>query len=157
MGATSGWLVYDVISRRPQRAELTVKTIRSFPDRRAIRCDPEKVAESVQTAGSPLDIRYSDLDLNNHVNNTTYARWILDSYPVELHRRRIVRSIILNFLAELGADDKAELSTAEIGLMRLRHTIRRRNDGAESCRAEILWQSADSTAQEVISANELSG
>jgi medium-chain acyl-[acyl-carrier-protein] hydrolase len=145
IGATSGWLVYDLNARKPQRAELTVRTIRSFPDRRAIQFDPEKVEESIPTAASPIAVRYSDLDLNNHVNNTTYARWILDSYPVEFHRRHTVRSMTINFLAELGADDAAELCTAEIGSMRLRHTIRRRIDGAESCRAELLWQSADST------------
>ena len=146
LGATSAWLVYGLNSRRPQRVDQTVGALRTFPDRCAIQCDPDKLSESVPAGGSPLAVRYSDLDLNDHVNNTTYARWILDSYPVEYHRKHQVRRLAINFLTELGADDVAELSTAEVGPLCLRHTIRRRSDGAESCRAELLWQSIDPAA-----------
>lgn len=140
VGATSGWLVFNLQSRRPQRVEPILGSIQTFPGRRAIGCEAEKLP-AAQNPSVPtiLKVKYSDLDLNDHVNNATYARWILDSYPVDFHRTHRVRSLTINFLSELDENDSVELGTQEMTDLRMMHTIRRRTDNAESCRAEIVW------------------
>ena len=140
LGATSGWIVLNLRSRRPQRLESILGSIRTLPERRSVGGDPERLA-SIEDASPPqvFKVHYSDLDLNDHVNNATYARWVLDSYPVEFHRTHRVRSLSLNFLAELNGDDSAAHSRQQIGELRLAHTIRREIDGVEACRAEVLW------------------
>lgn len=141
LGATSGWLVLDLESRRPQRIEPILASIRAFPENRSVGAEPARLAAAADWSSSTaLDVKYSDLDLNDHVNNATYVRWILDSYPVDFHRAHRARSLVINFLAEVGGDDSVTLSMREVGEHRIAHSVRRRIDGAEACRAELTWE-----------------
>ncbi|MBP1595733.1 MAG: hypothetical protein H6Q05_1110 [Acidobacteria bacterium] len=140
-GAASGWMIIDLQSRKPQRAEPFIQPIRTFPERRAVGADPEKITPDGEGSRPViLKVKYSDLDLNNHVNNAAYARWILDGYPVDFHRRHRVRRFHLNFLAEVNADDSVAISTREVDPLHRIHTLRRQRDGVESCRAEVIWE-----------------
>ena len=140
-GATSGWLVYDLRSRRPLRIEPIIEGISRFPEQRALGCEAPKVsAVEMPAASAAFSVKYSDLDLNDHVNNTTYARWILDSYPVDFHHTHQVQSLAINFLAELAGGDSVELCTVETKPLCFAHAVRRKIDGAHACRAEINWQ-----------------
>lgn len=140
VGATSGWLVLDLQLRRPQRIEPIIETIRTMPKYRALGEEASKVAACADSSPpNSVDVKYSDLDLNDHVNNAIYARWILDSYPVEFHRAHRLREIALNYLAEVSGEDSVLLYGQSTGEDRMVHTIRRRIDGTEACRAEIIW------------------
>jgi acyl-ACP thioesterase len=122
------------------RPDATIAHLRTFPEQRSIGCDPERIPDTVAGSGAAeVAVRYSDLDLNDHVNNTSYARWILDSYPVEFHRAHRVGSMSINFLAEMGGDDVAILTSQRATSLEVRHTIRRRADNAEACRARLTW------------------
>jgi medium-chain acyl-[acyl-carrier-protein] hydrolase len=51
-------------------------------------------------------VRNSDIDMNNHVNNTKYAQWILDSIPIEVLRGGVeLKEYEVNFLAEAKIGD----------------------------------------------------
>lgn len=52
-----------------------------------------------------FEVRNSDLDLNNHVNNTKYAQWILDAVPVQSLRTADLHEYEINFLAETRKGD----------------------------------------------------
>lgn len=51
-------------------------------------------------------VRNSDIDTNQHVNNTKYSQWILDSISYDLHRNLILKSYAVNFLSETHLGDK---------------------------------------------------
>ncbi|MDG0816085.1 acyl-[acyl-carrier-protein] thioesterase [Bdellovibrio svalbardensis] len=54
-------------------------------------------------------VRNSDLDTNQHVNNTKYAQWILDSIHYDLHKSLALKSYSVNFLAETHLGDKVKV------------------------------------------------
>jgi medium-chain acyl-[acyl-carrier-protein] hydrolase len=138
--ATSSWLVFDQQTRRPLRLEPILGSVRILPDRRALGYDAEKLtATEIPSSSATIKVKYSDLDLNDHVNNSTYTRWIIDSYPLEFHRAHWIRNLTINFLAELDGRDTVELSTVELKDLCFTHSIRRQADNGESCRAEIVW------------------
>jgi medium-chain acyl-[acyl-carrier-protein] hydrolase len=140
VGATSGWVVIDLHNRRPQRIDPILGSIRVFPDLRAVGSDPARVSAIADSpAPQSIPVRYSDLDLNDHVNNASYVRWMLDDYPVEFHRRHRIHSLVINFLAEVNALDSVALQTRELAPLHMLHTLTRQSDSAESCRAEIQW------------------
>lgn len=56
-----------------------------------------------------FDVRNSDLDMNEHVNNTRYVQWILDSIPREWHRDFDLLGYEVNFVAETHAGDKIDI------------------------------------------------
>lgn len=57
-------------------------------------------------------VRNSDLDMNNHVNNTKYSQWILDSIPISNHREYVVQEFNINFLAEAHLGDEIDIFMA---------------------------------------------
>lgn len=57
-----------------------------------------------------FEVRNSDIDMNNHVNNTKYAQWILDSIPIDILRAGAeMKSYEVNFLAETKSGDVVKI------------------------------------------------
>ncbi|WP_372364665.1 acyl-[acyl-carrier-protein] thioesterase [Candidatus Uabimicrobium sp. HlEnr_7] len=54
-------------------------------------------------------VRNSDIDFNHHVNNTVYAKWVLDAVSYEKHFKYQMRSYSVNFLAESHLGDEIEI------------------------------------------------
>ncbi len=57
-------------------------------------------------------VRYSDLDMNQHVNNAKYLEWALDSSPYQMEQGREIQGIIINFNHEAKHDELIELKTS---------------------------------------------
>jgi acyl-ACP thioesterase len=53
-----------------------------------------------------FEVRNSDLDLNQHVNNTKYAQWILDAVPLSDLKSAELKGYEINFLAETRKGDR---------------------------------------------------
>lgn len=54
-------------------------------------------------------VRNSDLDINQHVNNTKYAQWILDAIPFEFHKSLYLKRYAVNFLAETHLGEEVQV------------------------------------------------
>lgn len=72
---------------------------------------PEKILwQSDVTEIAQFEVRNSDLDMNNHVNNTKYAQWILDAIPLEVLKGDVqLKKYEINFLTETKSGDKVIL------------------------------------------------
>jgi len=84
-------------------------------------------------------VRYSDLDLNNHVNNITYIRWAMEGIDPEYKSDRRIESVDINFLSEVKYGDTVSLSMAPAGGERFVHIIKNETD--DVCRMETRWTS----------------
>lgn len=65
---------------------------------------------------SPLykrTMRYSDCDVNGHVNNTRYIEMISDIYPLEFYKTHKLRKIDINYVNELHDGDEVTIYTNE--------------------------------------------
>jgi acyl-ACP thioesterase len=145
--AGSAWLVLDAGKRRPQRQDALKEKSPLFPLERALEERPGKIHTlSDAEEGPPFPVRYSDLDLYNHVNNSKYIQWILDSYPGEMHREFEVALFEINFLSEAKMGDKISIHT-ETGegsdpllAPAFRHSIKRESDNRDICLARAIWK-----------------
>ncbi len=54
-------------------------------------------------------IGYSNIDINQHVNNEKYVEFILDCYTEEYHIQNQIKTITLSFLSETKYDDWLEI------------------------------------------------
>jgi len=57
--------------------------------------------------------RYSDIDLNGHMNNERYAEWVFDLFEPERFREYRVETLQINYLSEARAGDDITLSLGE--------------------------------------------
>lgn len=97
----SAWLILDLQKHRPLRPRPFLQEI-VMPDEPPVAGD---VLEKQASAQGMQELRricvpFSDLDVNRHVNNAAYVRWILDSFDQDQHEQQQIRSIRIDYLAE---------------------------------------------------------
>ncbi len=113
---TSSWLIIDINSRRITRTDRVVdadgrKIVFTSDPNDALECEAEKLTHS--TDSEIVDthrVKYSDLDLNHHVNNTRYLEWACDLSPELLDECSSLRSVSINFNHEATYDQNVTLS-----------------------------------------------
>lgn len=137
--ATTLWLTLDARTRKPQR---------NFP---AIACRTDGAltinAEKIQPDDNMTDIatrrvRNADIDMNGHVNNTSYGGWILDTLPYEVIATHTVTDYEINFLAETQRAETVTLSRGqEVDGASLYQG--RREDGKTAFLARLTLQAGD--------------
>ncbi|REG81536.1 acyl-[acyl-carrier-protein] thioesterase [Algoriphagus antarcticus] len=102
----SSWVLMNVQSKRLLRPEKVLRAELFDPEEKP-DWQPEKVKlEGEFMKSEKLKVRYSDLDLNNHVNNTSYVRWvenILRENGCDTPR------FLINYLAECVMGDELEM------------------------------------------------
>ena len=105
---TSAWLIIDGTSHRLQRVDHICDDMPYYPQT-AVDRKPGKIA----LAGSMkpqnrIIAGYTDLDVNNHVNNVCYLNWAVNYLPVE-NDKLVVRSVEINFLSEARLHSPVEI------------------------------------------------
>jgi medium-chain acyl-[acyl-carrier-protein] hydrolase len=76
--AMSSWLLLNSETKRIQRPEQVLPP-ELFDPLEKPAWQPEKISPLGEWKGKEeVRVKYSDLDLNNHVNNTSYIRWAED-------------------------------------------------------------------------------
>ncbi len=92
-----------------------------------------------------FNIRYSDIDSNNHVNNVKYIEWAIEAVPAEIVKDYTIKRIKVTFEKESKYGEKISSSAVvkkEDGIIKTYHTIRK-NDGTELTLLEAEWQKAE--------------
>ncbi|HZR19066.1 MAG TPA: acyl-ACP thioesterase domain-containing protein [Verrucomicrobiae bacterium] len=141
VAGTSSWLVLDAASHRPQRLDKLTLQVPSQVTRLAIGREAQKLPELDTKASRAVlstQARYSDIDVNGHVNSARYVGWLLDSYPADFLRNHLLRSIELNYVGETRWADSVSIHSHERSPLRMEHSITN-SDQAEVCRAELIW------------------
>ena len=99
MQATSSWMLLNIIKREP------VRPSEMFP---GYPVNPERALYDSFTSVPELSeiqyekeftVRRSDLDMNNHVNNSIYTAWIHEMGE-DLNEGKTLKDMILNFKGE---------------------------------------------------------
>lgn len=145
-GAKSAWVVLHLKTRKPQRIEPFLRELNPLPDQHGGTTKLERLpAPGHPDEETFFTVRYSDLDLNLHVNNARYIEWILDSYSFEMNQTHQITIFEINYLAESNCGDELIVRTEEKKDSHLTflHTLIRKADGQELCRARVRWRPAN--------------
>lgn len=107
--AVASWLMLDARTRAPVRNHLaSLKDVARAEG--TLEVEPQKIEQRTDLQNLvKFQVRNSDLDMNQHVNNTRYAQWILDSVPFDWHSRFLVKDYEVNFLAETRSGDEISI------------------------------------------------
>ncbi len=140
VSAGSGWLILDRSNHRPRRPDAYLSRIAVMPQYRAQPHDPAKITLVEDSAScSEISVRYSDIDMNGHVNNTRYVGWISDLFGKEQHENTSIESFQVNYLAECSWGD---LIKAAVGKTEQGYSLKltRDRDGVEVMRATVTFR-----------------
>ncbi|HNW86340.1 MAG TPA: thioesterase [Candidatus Limiplasma sp.] len=85
----------------------------------------------------PREARYSDLDVNGHVNNTRYLDWFCDSFDVDYHRAWALKDVLIHYNREIRPGERALLSLQTDGA---RTVMKGECDGAACFAISGSWE-----------------
>ena len=111
--ARTSWMMLDVIQRKPVKInDEVLERIPLTPNRLKEDLPLDKLTY-IQDNSQPesIKVRYSDLDMNNHVNNITYIRWVMDGFDAGFRKKNQLRSIEMNYLNEALYGDQLNSTT----------------------------------------------
>jgi acyl-ACP thioesterase len=106
---SSFWLIIDINTRKPKKIDDILLNHISLPDKNALNEEylqidtPKKFSYT-----DKFKVKYSDLDINKHVNNLKYIEWAIDALNYDEHQKSIIQMII-NYNAECKYDDEIEI------------------------------------------------
>ena len=108
--ATSAWLLVDVKTKKAVSAQRLRAEIPQLEGEHALSCLPERF--EVEHEGRSVftrQVRYSDLDVNRHVNNARFTELLMDCYPAKHHRDHRMSAVTVAFVAEAKEGDELDL------------------------------------------------
>lgn len=111
LNATSAWLPINIKTKRITDTKNLPKVINYQPDLIAVDEFPDKIIPgSAKEVLFNKKFRYTDIDINQHANNTRYIELILDSYNTDHYSSRIIKSIAVTFASECFFNDEIKIS-----------------------------------------------
>jgi medium-chain acyl-[acyl-carrier-protein] hydrolase len=147
---SSAWLVIDAVSKRPQRLHKLFPNLAALHGKAALGCDPEELEDNeIWDNTYPLTVRYSDIDVNKHVNSSRYIGWIMDAYPAGFHLQHSLRVLDVNYLGETLEGEQLTVRTRQTDATVYSHSLIKPN-GNEVCRARLEWKVNATVAVEVL-------
>ena len=109
--ATTAWLILDGNTGRPKKMEEN-KSLHSYhiDDFHAIETAPDKLPRITEPYRQrPVVARYSDLDINKHVNAVKYIEWVQDCYPQEIYEKQNVKEFQINYQSETRYGEEVQI------------------------------------------------
>ena len=144
---TSAWMVLDAKSLKPIRTKENVMGSIVMGTEDALPSTFPKIplAEDFEKAWDieqELEPTVLDIDVNDHVNNLSYIRWILSYIPKKFHQGMLVSELDTYFMSSALFNQRLIVRSCEVEEGRLIHSIIRKADGSDVFRAETKWKSA---------------
>lgn len=136
---TSKWVILDIHSKRPRRMD-QYASLMPLNEQNALS-DPVKKIPPVNSfdRSSKVTVKYSDIDLNHHVNNVKYLEWILDMYDINFFIKNTLSEFEIDYMNEAGFNDEINLKRNMNGIEHIFSATAQ--DSREIFRAKIKWKS----------------
>ncbi|MEG0464534.1 MAG: thioesterase [Bacteroides sp.] len=100
---------------------------------------PSRIKVTTQEVVATLTAKYSDIDINGHVNSIRYIEHILDLFPIELYQSKQIRRFEMAYVAESYYGDVLSFFQEEVDADEY-HVEIKKNDTEVVCRAKVKFQ-----------------
>jgi len=139
VNASTNWILLNTERRRPMPIEPMNFEVQLFPEQKATELGVQNLRFKMENAKkSEYQVRYSDLDMVGHMNNTKYIQLLLDQYNPEYHANHSIKTLDISFKAEAKFEDKLELNIMEQQSKHLAE-LKRKEDGKVNCLIALEW------------------
>ena len=139
--ARSVWAMINLNTRKP--ADLLALHGGSIVDYICDEpCPIEKPSRIKVTSNQPvatLTAKYSDIDINGHVNSIRYIEHILDLFPIELYQTKRIRRFEMAYVAESYFGDELSFFCDEVSENEF-HVEVKKNGSEVVCRSKVIFE-----------------
>ena len=137
--AVTKWYAINLMDRKPQNIDHKFYYDLSNVEQACTHQLSKLVPLNLANHTKSFQVSYSNLDLNDHVNNVTYVEWILDSIPLDFQRSHQLKELEIIYLAEALYDDELKSYLEKGANSTYDHRLVRDKDQKEICRARTKW------------------
>lgn len=136
--ACSEWAMLDMKTRRVKDLSL-LKSITGFASGAKGTIEkPMKIPPVIGELKNTFNVKYSDIDINQHVNSVRYVNWVSDYFSLDTYRSKKLKRFEINYMNELFFSDKVNIYVNEISENDVRFDIKSADNS--SCRARIVFE-----------------
>lgn len=141
--AISHWMILDRVTHRPQRLPESL-TGRNWPEPPAPEATWANFGEvsSLDVQSDTFNVRITEIDINNHVNNANYLAWALNESSSRLYPDRVAVEAEVLFEAEAKFGDTIQILSAyeELGNEVVSaHHLQRAGSDTRLAKVNIRW------------------
>ncbi len=112
--SSTRWMVLDAVHRRPARPTIDHEIAVTRTDYElSYNAEKIEIQTEVQTIAE-INVMPSDLDQNNHVNNTKYGQWLMNAVSDREEYSAGLKSYEINFMSETHLGDNVLIQSKEI-------------------------------------------
>ena len=144
--ASTAWLPVNIKTKRIVDLQSMNIKIPYEPNEDALNVYPEKLnpLKESQIIESKV-FKYTDLDLNQHVNNTKYVEMILDCFSKEFHSNHVIKNITVSFQSESFYGDEIEVSISNNPTTELMNIVEAKNkvSGKTVFQSVVEWNKSN--------------
>jgi acyl-ACP thioesterase len=140
--ATSSWHILNMQTHRPVKLTHFADDF-PFVNRQAIAEKPQKIQLPVSNGikSDVYTIFPSDIDMNQHVNNTKYIQWAMDCIPLAFQQQHHLCEINANFLSESHIGENYMIETCQNDLT-FTHFIISEKENRKIAAVQSAWKTA---------------
>lgn len=138
--ARSVWAMINLNTRKP--ADLLTLHGGSIVD---YVCDepcpiekPSRIKVATDQPCAKLTAKYSDIDINGHVNSIRYIEHILDLFPIDLYKSKRIQRFEMAYVAESYYGDELSFFEEEVSENEC-HVEIKKNGSEVVCRAKVKF------------------
>lgn len=110
------------------------------PDRECPIEGPSKIKVSVSEPSDTVRVKYSDIDINGHMNSCRYIEHVLDLFPLNYFKEHRVTRFEIAYMAECLFGDELALYKEEISQGTYNIEIRKVSCGEIACRSKVVFE-----------------
>lgn len=139
--ARSIWAAIHLETRRP--TPLDVETLNACRLERPCPINKPGKIPPVEhlTAGELYRVRYSDLDINGHLNSIRYMQHLLDRFDLDMFVQKEINRFEITYMAE--GKYGMELSIHSREILPGTYNMAVCHEGKAICRAAVAWQQGE--------------
>lgn len=104
--ATSSWIIVDI--KQGKMMQMPQEIVDSFvvDNGEMMQMNKSKIPDITEVTNEyRLKVRWNDLDINQHTNNTHYYRWAIDGLPINTLTQKQLKYLDIQFKTESKMND----------------------------------------------------
>ncbi|PKP28098.1 MAG: hypothetical protein CVU02_02120 [Bacteroidetes bacterium HGW-Bacteroidetes-19] len=139
VSASSEWMIVDYRVNRIMRMDQMSMHI-DFPEQKNALQHRVPKLKRVDFPKNPTfhKVNISDLDMNDHVNNVNYAKWVIDHFEYTFYKKNLLKEIVVNYSYQLKAEEPYTIGVENEAPNTFNATIYK-EDKKEICKIWTLW------------------
>jgi acyl-ACP thioesterase len=138
--AASVWHIIDAQTFRIQKIETVMNAFPHCENRHVFYENPLKIAAfDCEEDIAIHHVKYSDIDMNNHVNNTKYVQWIFDDLDINVITSYSIKDLQINYIAQLQLGNSYTIHHKQLNETEFVHCVKNAENGKDVFRLQTVW------------------